>query len=392
MNGAGGKARFLGGAALLLALAHPAFSQFSLSPPPLADGIVNQSYFAGVVVNNAGTTLWTWTISAGAPPPGVNLVPGANNQPFADLTGTPTATGVYGFTLTATENIFTAVVTVSQAYTIRVAGQLVVTTSSLAEGTMGLEYSQQLQATGGVPPYTWTLGTYMQSGSHQQPEVRLPRRGARPAATSTGVLPPGLTLSSSGQITGIPTQIGTYIFDVTVNDSSTSDEQFNGATFTIVVNAPSPLAITTPSSLPNGTVGVSYSIPLRAQGGEVPYVWTIASGTVPPGLQVGSGGSLTGTPTQAGNYSFTLTVTDALGQTDSVTFSIVIVSAFSITTSSLPPGTVGVLYSTQVNVTPTTGPVYVQRGREQPAAGWTVTRRDFDDPRKYSDRHANDGR
>ena len=290
MNSGRGTGRFLGCAAVLLALAHPAFSQFSLSPQSLPDGIVNNSYSAEVSINNASETFWTWTIS-GMLPPGVNLMPGANDQPFADLTGVPTAVGVYSFTLTATEVISGAPVTVSQAYTIRVVGQLSVTTNSLAQGIVGEQYNQQLAASGGVPPYTWTLGTYMQSGVYQQPQIRRPRRGARPATAPSSVLPPGLTLSSSGQISGSPAQAGSYTFDVTVNDSSTSDEQFSGATFTITVNAPSPLVIETASPLPNGTVGKAYSIPLRAQGGEIPYAWTVASGTVPPGLQVGSSGS-----------------------------------------------------------------------------------------------------
>jgi len=347
--------RFLGGAAMLLTLAHPAFSQFSLTSPPLPDSIVNDSYSYQVNVNNAASTLWTWSVT-GTLPPGVNLVPGANDQPFATLTGTPTVIGAYSFTLIATEVAAPSLVTVTQGYTIRVVGPLAVTTSSLAQGTMSEQYNQQLQASGGVPPYVWTLGTYMQSGVYPQPSIRRPRGRARPASAPNSTLPPGLGLSSSGQITGTPTQIGTYTFDVTVNDSSTSDQQFTGATFTIVVNPPSPLAIETPSPLPNGTVGKAYSIPLRAQGGQTPYVWTVSTGNVPPGLQVGSSGSLTGTPTQAGNYSFTLTVNDATGQTDSVTYAIVIVSAFSITTSSLPAGTVGVAYSAQINVTPTTGP------------------------------------
>jgi hypothetical protein len=357
VNGTRGTLRFLRCATVLVALAHPAFSQLSISPGSLPGDIVNQSYFAGLSINNAGATFWTWTIS-GALPPGIGLVPAPNAAPSASLTGTPTAVGVYSFTVLATENIFTAVVTVSQSYTIQVAGVLSVTTSGLAQGTVGTQYSQQLQATGGVPPYTWSLGTFDMSGAHPVPAVRFRRERTKPeAAPISSGLPPGLLLSSSGQITGTPTQIGSYTFSVIVSDSSSSAPQSTGATFTIDVIGVSPLLISTTSPLANGALGVPYSIPLRAQGGEIPYTWTLASGTIPPGLQVGSGGSLTGTPTQAGNYSFTLTVSDFSGLTASATFTITIASAFSITTPSpLPAGTVGVLYSTQINVTPTTGP------------------------------------
>jgi len=353
VNRARGTLRFLGCAAVLVALAHPAFSQLVISPTSLPDGVLSQSYFAGISINSTNTA--TWTIIAGAPPPGVGLMPGTT---FADVTGTPTAVGVYSFTVQASVPVVGAgPQTATQSYTIQIAGVLAVTTSSLAQGVVGIQYMQQLQATGGVPPYTWSLGTFSGGSSHQQPTARSRRGRARPAATASGSLPPGLTLSSSGQITGMPTQIGSYTFDVTVNDSSSSAPQATGATFTIVVAAPSQLLITTTSPLPNGTVGVPYSIPLRAQGGEIPYVWTTTSGTPPPGLQVGSGGSLTGIPTQAGNYTFTLTLTDFSGQTTSATFTITIASVFSITTPSpLPPGTVGVAYSEQINVTPTTGP------------------------------------
>jgi large repetitive protein len=375
VNRARGTLRFLGRAAVLVALVHPAFSQqLSISPTSLPDGIINQPYvdFGGISINNAGATTWTWAISKGALPPGVGLVPGPNAQPFADFTGTPTAVGSYSFTVQATENFAPALVTVTHPYTIQIAGKLTVTTSTLAQGTVGTQYMQQLQATGGIPPYTWLPATFSSAGSHQQPAARSGRGRARPAATTSGSLPPGLILSSSGQITGMPTQVGSYTFDVTVSDSSSTASQSTGGTFTITVATPNPLAITTPS-LPGGTVGTPYSIPLRAQGGEIPYVWTITSGTLPPGLQVGSGGSLTGTPTQAGNFTFTLMVTDFSGQTASVTVTIIIASAFSITTPSpLPPGTVGVAYSEQINVTPTAGPYTFtfSAAASSPLPGW----------------------
>jgi len=164
-------------------------------------------------------------------------------------------------------------------------------------------------------------------------------------------------MSSSGQITGTPIQTGSYTFDVTVNDSSSTNQQFTGATITIVVNQQNPLLITSTSPLPSGTVGRAYSIPLHGQGGSIPYTWSLTSGTIPPGLTLGSAGSLTGTPTQAGDYTFTLTLTDASNHTVSAPFTLTIASTFAITTPSpLTPGAVGVAYSAQINVTATTGP------------------------------------
>jgi hypothetical protein len=78
--------------------------------------------------------------------------------------------------------------------------------------------------------------------------------------------------------------------------------------------APAPsvpaLSITT-TSLPGATVGVAYSASLSAAGGTPPYAWTVASGSLPAGVTVSTGGVLSGTPTQFGQASFTLQVSDA---------------------------------------------------------------------------------
>jgi hypothetical protein len=72
----------------------------------------------------------------------------------------------------------------------------------------------------------------------------------------------------------------------------------------------SSLTITT-SSLPNGSRNVAYSATLTASGGKMPYAWSIASGNLPTGLSLGSTGTISGTPTQKGNFSFSVRVTDS---------------------------------------------------------------------------------
>src|ERR1700730_2257894 len=71
------------------------------------------------------------------------------------------------------------------------------------------------------------------------------------------------------------------------------------------------LTIATLSPLPSGTVGVAYSLSLAANGGVAPYSWSVTSGTLPAGLSLGSGGSLSGTPTAAGQSVFTIAVADS---------------------------------------------------------------------------------
>jgi hypothetical protein len=111
--------------------------------------------------------------------------------------------------------------------------------------------------------------------------------------------------------------------------------------------SPAPLTITN-TSFPAGTVGVTYSTQtLTASGGTPPYIWS-ATG-FPPGLGISSS-TLAGTPTTAGTFGFTLTVTDSLGSSASAQFSITIsgtTGTLTILNTSFPSGTVGTPYPTQ---------------------------------------------
>jgi hypothetical protein len=209
-----------------------------------------------------------------------------------------------------------------------VKSNLSVTTSSLPNGTMGVAYSQTMAATGGMTPYTWII--------------------------TTGTLPAGLTLSSSGVISGTPTTAGgptSVTCRVTDSASATATKSLS-----ITINS-SPPSITT-SSLWNGTVGVAYSQTMAATGGTSPYTWTITTGTLPLGLTLSSSGVISGTPTTAsGPTSLTFKVTDSTGAVAAKSLTITINSTTpSITTSSLPNGTVGVTYSQTLAATGGTSP------------------------------------
>jgi hypothetical protein len=101
------------------------------------------------------------------------------------------------------------------------------------------------------------------------------------------------------------------------------------------------LTITTPTPLPTGTVGVAYSLSFAAAGGSTPYSWSVASGVLPAGLTLGSSGSLTGTPAGAGLFAFTILVADSAQQATSMTFTLRISTALSITTTSPIKATAG---------------------------------------------------
>lgn len=198
---------------------------------------------------------------------------------------------------------------------------LTITTTSLAAGTVGTAYSATLAATGGITPYTW--------------------------AVSSGSLPAGLTLSTSGTISGTPTAEGSSTFTILVTDSFIPKANTASESFTLTINA-TKLSITTTSPLPNGTIGTAYSDTLAATGGTTPYSWSLASGSsLPTGLSLNSSGVISGTPTTSGTTSFTVQVTDTSSpvQTATANLSLTISPAkLVITTTSLPSGQVGVVY------------------------------------------------
>jgi subtilisin family serine protease len=200
-------------------------------------------------------------------------------------------------------------------------------TGSAVDGTTTVQYSQTFTGSGGTGSYSWTK--------------------------SAGTFPPGLTLNSgtpSATLSGIPTTVGTYNFTLQLADANS---QSTTHSYTVVVATP--VSVTT-SSLPTGVAGSAYnSGPLGASGGTGTYGWAW-SGSTPPWASIsGSTGAITGTPPNAGSWTFTVTASDtgAPPRTGSRSLTLTVNGpTITITTgATLPAGKVNVAYSQTLSAT-----------------------------------------
>ena len=143
---------------------------------------------------------------------------------------------------------------------------LTITSTALPTGTTNVIYAASILTQGGVAPLTFSV-------------------------VGGGNFPgPGLTLNpTTGQVSGVPTTAGPYAFR-----SKSQIPRFrrrarvSPATITLVVQAPAPLLITTPS-LPEGTTAAAYAGgSFQATGGVPPYTWSLVQGQLPSGLTLSS--------------------------------------------------------------------------------------------------------
>ena len=162
---------------------------------------------------------------------------------------------------------------------------ITITPGTVPNGTAGVPYRQSFVASGGTGPYTFT---------------------------STGVIPPGLTLASTGVLSGTPTVPATLTVAIIATDANGC---FGNVVGPILISPapppPCPTIVVGPTSLPLGTVGTPYSQALTATGGAAPYTFT--AGPLPAGVTLSPSGALSGTPTVATSIYVTLTATDTHG-------------------------------------------------------------------------------
>jgi hypothetical protein len=220
---------------------------------------------------------------------------------------------------------------VTATSTITIVLPVTYTTTSLPNGSNGVAYSQTIVTSGGVAPITYTVGT--------------------------GSLPAGLKLNSTGTVIGTPSSSGTSTFTINATDFGTPPLTVASPIFTITINPPPPLSITS-TSMSNGITGTAYSSAIASSGGVPPLTWSVPPGTLPPGLELNtSSGLISGTPTTAGVYKFFPTVTDSaippqkFTSTTGVTISVITVAPLQSVTPPLPPGDVATGYTASLVAT-----------------------------------------
>ncbi|AWH29276.1 autotransporter outer membrane beta-barrel domain-containing protein [Stenotrophomonas sp. YAU14A_MKIMI4_1] len=275
--------------------------------------------FSSTLSASGGTAPYTFSLDAGALPPGVAL--GGNT-----LSGTPTQRGAYSFTLRATDN---AGVSGTRAFSGTTANPVLsLAPASPPPAGQGVAYSVSFTPSGGVAPYTL---------AHE---------------AASGVLPPGLSLSGN-TLSGTPTAQGTYTFGIRVTDSSSGPGFYAEVeTVTLVVAAP-PTIVVNPASLTVAAIGVAYNQTLTGSGGTAPYTFDLSAGTLPPGLTLNTTtGAVSGTPTSGGTFNFTARATDASGFQGTRAYTLTVnVPTIAVDPSTLPNGTVGASYSQVITAT-----------------------------------------
>jgi hypothetical protein len=274
---------------------------------PLPGGTTSQPYNLAFNATGGSGQYVNWIVSNGNAPTGLVLAPATGV-----LGGTATAAGTFNFTVQVTDSVGATAI---GAYAITISAQppLVITTPSpLTAGTVGSAYSRTFTASGGSGAAgNWQL--------------------------ASGDLPAGLALAAAtGVLSGTPTAVGSFDFNVQVTDAAPTTVQ---RAYSLVINpAPVALAISTATPLPAATAGSSYSATLAAIGGSGSYVgWSITAGQLPAGIQLNPlSGVISGTPSASGTADFTVRVTDSAAATASKAFTLAVSAA-------VPPASAPVL-------------------------------------------------
>lgn len=275
--------------------------EFAILTTSLPAATINVPYSVQLVAVNGAPGV-TWSLSGQPANLSIGLATGL-------LSGNFNTAGTYTFTVTATNNKGGGG-SASQQYSLSVNSNFTIPQSALIEATLNEPYAFNLSAVNGVGAESWKL--------------------------LSGNLPPGMTFASTGDFTGTPTESGNFPITVEVTDSS-NPPLSTTASYVLQVQ---PFSFLTPSALPAGEVGEALTSGILMANGKAPFSYVLTGGALPPGITLNTTlGTLSGSPTAPGNYSFRVQVTDSLGATATGQFTMS-VTQFTLASASLPAGTV----------------------------------------------------
>ncbi|HXN65554.1 MAG TPA: putative Ig domain-containing protein [Candidatus Acidoferrales bacterium] len=224
-----------------------------------------------------GTPPYQWSLTGGTLGGGLSL-----NASTGQVTGTPASGGEFSYTITVKDSSTTPQ-TASQQGNLFIAYPVQLTPATFT-AVINTPFTANLQASLGTPPYAWTV--------------------------QSGQLPPGIALSSSGQLSGSPTQTGFFNCTVQVKDSSATPYTAS-ATVSIDVTTP-PIAFTGGGPQSPAPINGVYHSQIAVAGGTPPFTFGISAGSLPPDLTLDpTTGYIDGSPTQLGSFEFTAQVIDS---------------------------------------------------------------------------------
>ncbi len=354
-----------------------------LTLPPLPRPLVACIRYDESIAPPGDTGPYEYSVTGGQLPDGLMLP-----TPEGVLSGTPSTTGDYDFTVTVTDRFGC---TDSRRYTGTITGALKPDCDEIPEGAVGEDYDVTFTATGSTEPFTCAFsglptgltgsgctikgkptagGCYTVTVSACDitktctivirpvitfsPDPLPHGRACTPYETTiiasgctepytfdeppTGSLPPGLEFHA-GVIKGTPTEPGTYEFTVVAREDGSHSESHK---YTIVVDCPE---IVIDPELPDATACEDYEHQFEPTGCPEPHEFHFAPGTLPAGLQLSETGLLYGRPELPGDYTFDVIVTPE-GECEPTTFRVqlTVVCLVKLSRSSLPHGVLGDAY------------------------------------------------
>ena len=289
----------------------------SVAPATLPNPVAGQAY-SQTLVASGGSGSYTYAITGGAVPAGLTLSGGG------ELSGTPTASGPYLFTVTATDtSAAPGPYTASRSYSGSVAApSLTLPAGPLPAATLSQSYTASAgAASGGTAPYSYVI--------------------------SAGSLPPGMSMAANGGISGTPSALGTYNFSVTVTDSTTGTGAPHSVSAARSITVLDSLPVAGPVSAAIAYGASTTPITLVLSGGAAHSVAIDAAPAQGTATVVGPN-AISYQPAAgfAGSDSFTYTASNDTGTSDPATVSITVGNpAITVTASGAFSAVAGTAYS-----------------------------------------------